>query len=649
MIVGSSPPDSSHHTNVLPTPTELRTKGFGRTSADHSFRQEAAFETTLICLFKSGVLDAADRAQLFAAHPLIKHLWDMVQRLKTLDITPLQEYNEEWAAQTSIPFNRKMRFLACLLHYNGRVGDVMRFAGNNYTGEFRNLRDRVGRIRGLVDDDLLAHYTRLMTTGAPAHFNAESTRHNALTYWRKGNHESILKNLQNVLITMNKEERNCFVIPFPSWIARFLPDIFLTPQHILQKPGKKDRQVFDGSRRYNPDSKPVNMMTSTKAGVELNCIFGDTFEKILTRIWNLRITYPQQDIIIHANDVKSCFRQIKHHPDCAGAFSYIVADNLFLCCGLTFGSDFSPASWEVCRTAEQMAQRLFADPTLAAKHAEQLSKLQWGKYLGKDATYAQAWPCKTHNGVLGEEGTPHHTPHHYFVDDGVYAEVYDRPRILRAAAASIETIFRLLSESDLRRRQDPVSWDKLLELTVTYNNIVLGQHINTRTMLVSPPDTYIAQLNKMLAHWHDGRKSFNLQEIEPLVGHLNHVARTLKWLQHLMGHLFTSLSAALGANRRHLLHTSKAFKELLRVTRQTPTSEGEELHAKEELRIIRQALADPQIMKSTPIAHLIPRTPDGVAYGDSSLDAMGGYSVDMGFWWYVRWPKTVRQRTLRNF
>eukprot|EP00804_Cyclotella_cryptica_P000049 CCRYP_013711-RA/>CCRYP_013711-RA protein AED:0.75 eAED:0.86 QI:0/0/0/1/0/0/2/0/94 len=31
MIVGSSPPDSSHHTNVLPTPTELRTKGFGRT------------------------------------------------------------------------------------------------------------------------------------------------------------------------------------------------------------------------------------------------------------------------------------------------------------------------------------------------------------------------------------------------------------------------------------------------------------------------------------------------------------------------------------------------------------------------------------------------------------------------------------------
>ena len=104
------------------------------------------------------------------------------------------------------------------------------------------------------------------------------------------------------------------------WIARFLPNIFFTPQHLLKKQYKKPRLVYDASRCFTPYSVPVNMMTSTKDGVELACIFGDVFEKVLTRIWNLRISYPFLDIIIHANDIKSCFRQLKHHPDAAGAF-----------------------------------------------------------------------------------------------------------------------------------------------------------------------------------------------------------------------------------------------------------------------------------------------------------------------------------------
>jgi hypothetical protein len=57
-------------------------------------------------------------------------------------------------------------------------------------------------------------------------------------------------------------------------------------------------------------------------------------------------SYPDNDIVVHANDVKSCFRQIKHHPDVAGAFSYILADYLFFQVGLAFGADFSPANWE---------------------------------------------------------------------------------------------------------------------------------------------------------------------------------------------------------------------------------------------------------------------------------------------------------------
>jgi hypothetical protein len=52
-------------------------------------------------------------------------------------------------------------------------------------------------------------------------------------------------------------------------------------------------------------------------------------EAILIWAYNLQISYPNDDIVVHANDVKSCFWKIKHHPNMAGAFSYILADYLF--------------------------------------------------------------------------------------------------------------------------------------------------------------------------------------------------------------------------------------------------------------------------------------------------------------------------------
>ena len=118
---------------------------------------------------------------------------------------------------------------------------------------------------------------------------------------------------------------------------------FYTP-HILENVGKPDRQIFDANFMFDEDSIAVNMTTTTFEGTELSCDFGDVFLQLLVRIWQLRSTYPNKEVIIHANDVKSYFRQLKHHPDVMGACSYILGDFLFLQCGLTFGLDFSPAS-----------------------------------------------------------------------------------------------------------------------------------------------------------------------------------------------------------------------------------------------------------------------------------------------------------------
>ena len=50
----------------------------------------------------------------------------------------------------------------------------------------------------------------------------------------------------------------------------------------------------------------------------------------------------------------------------------------------------------------------------------------------------------------------------------------------------------------------------------------------------------------------------------------------------------------------------------------------------------------------TPIAFLIERTPFASSYGDACLDAAGGYSIDLKFWWHVKFPAEVVLRTLKH-
>ena len=68
----------------------------------------------------------------------------------------------------------------------------------------------------------------------------------------------------------------------------------------------------------------------------------------------------------------------------------------------------------------------------------------------------------------------------------------------------------------------------------------------------------------------------------------------------------------------------------------------------DELRIIKQALESDWVSKVSPIAHLIPGNPDADCDGDSSLDAAGGWSEPMRFWWYLAWPEEIKNRTLRK-
>jgi hypothetical protein len=308
------------------------------------------------------------------------------------------------------------------------------------------------------------------------------------------------------------------------------------------------------------------------------------------------------------------------------------------------------------------------------KHKQYLDQLVFDRALGKDKrarTFAKAKRDSLNPGVLTAAGHPTDTTHNFYVDDDVYSEIWAQERVEQAVAASIEAVFILLGPSDLKHRQDPVSFDKVIEMVVSYINKVLGHIINTRRLTVEPPAEFIAEVLKTLhTTWGDHRKQFDTQMASELAGKLNHIALTAPWLQYLMPQLYLSLASALKMNQAEEIRTSKSFRNALKVIHQAPpTPDGDKIRSfyqsetakrvhhkrtrynintslRKELRIVRTALADPSISKGSPISHLIPRVPISTPCCDSCLHAAGGYSTELKFWWYLEWSPDVQRRTL---
>ena len=152
--------------------------------------------------------------------------------------------------------------------------------------------------------------------------------------------------------------------------------------------------------------------------------------------------------------------------------------------------------------------------------------MKWQHSLGSQkAKFTVATPNDMNKGVLDESGEAVNTPQDMFVDDLVYADVFGvvNQRMEQAAAASIEAIFTTLGESDLRSRQDPVSFDKFEETWVAWFNRLLGVDIDTRRLAVRTPAEYVQKTIAILeSTWHERRFSFQIHEAKTMTGRLGY-------------------------------------------------------------------------------------------------------------------------------
>jgi len=115
----------------------------------------------------------------------------------------------------------------------------------------------------------------------------------------------------------------------------------------------------------------MNMVTPME--LEMEITFGTAIW-----IWNLRISYPDEDIFLAFLDISSCFCFPRIFPNLVRAFGFIVGPIFYAANVGVFDSIALASSWEPFQVAvAALAAAYFFFPNLVAKHDWLLQKLRW--------------------------------------------------------------------------------------------------------------------------------------------------------------------------------------------------------------------------------------------------------------------------------
>ena len=135
---------------------------------------------------------------------------------------------------------------------------------------------------------------------------------------------------------LTKEVRNSHLIHMARWVCTCSPWGRHVPQNILIKPRKKPRLIWDRLTHMFWHKTSMNMVTPME--LEMDITFGTAFTDLCIWIWNLRISYPDEDIFLVFLDISSCFRFPRIFPDLVGAFGFIVGPIFYAANAGVFGS-----------------------------------------------------------------------------------------------------------------------------------------------------------------------------------------------------------------------------------------------------------------------------------------------------------------------
>ncbi len=298
---------------------------------------------------------------------------------------------------------------------------------------------------------------------------------------------------------------------------------------------------------------------------------------------------------------------------------------------------------------------------MIVKHKEYIDKLKWQDKTGMpDPVSAKS--CKMNCGVLDTFGNLIPITDEIYVNDIMQAAV-TKKLIIKSLMATIEAIYTVCGVPDIDVRQCPLLLKKWFKLVLGWCQNILGLVVDSNRLTVRICDDYLKQVCKLLnCKWHPDRKSFRVSKLQKLTGNLGQIGEGAPWIYKLMLYLYTYLAYSLKNNDAFLRESSNEFIALVnQIKRKQFIASNAALQKKvcyamkkvakmvnhhkmtypvnetmrEELNFLQKANNQRQ---TSPIAHMIPRTPTASPFGDSSLTGCGGYSLRLKFWWHINFP-----------
>jgi hypothetical protein len=227
----------------------------------------------------------------------------------------------------------------------------------------------------------------------------------------------------------------------------------------------------------------INDWVSLETEPEL--IFGKAFYFAAMWIWRLRACYPWKEILLHDNDVGSCFRCIGHHPDCMSVMLFLWGVYLFCYARLSFGGNYCPPNWEALAIAwMETALHLWQQPDTIERVAPFLPPITFAAPPTPEevAAFVQTNLDEFVLSVFDADGKRLPPPMNMHVDNALCAEIVEF--FLLMVSASVLALYIVLGTPKPANEPDSLSRKKWVELS-THERKFCGIAVDSRAMTLS--------------------------------------------------------------------------------------------------------------------------------------------------------------------
>ena len=640
---------------------------FGKDNLRQCFHSQAALRHVLLPLWKSGFLHDCEQDWLHfsQAYYPAEVLLDLLRDYGDVPFQGVRGYPVGWDTETEVNQDRTSMATAALLHFNGSVADLVRWIGGPHVGAHRDHH----RTFRLLEDagaepEVIRDLKRIFLNGIPSLCNAEATEDNFLAFYRYGNHSTVGNEPEKTYTALVKDNRKGFTLLFDPRVVLLMLDCHVTPQGIvdLNSPYKNPRPIFDSSFRPHPWSYAINDWGDKDNEPRLT--FASAELGFMVWLYNLRITYPRQELYIADDDVSGAFRLMKYHPNLMALHTSIQCGFAVVNTGGTFGNNTSPSNFDPIGLARrQLSQFLWKTASdLKERILPYLPTLRLAPEPTPDQVdgFAQADADSLNQGVLAVDGSRIPPPYNMHVDDALYADV--GPQLIRTVCASIAGLFGVLGVPTNPLVPSPLSADKF-EAWYNHERKLVGRRFNSRSLSVGMLDYKKDQLVALLTEWST-RSSYELLDIAHLLGVIENHTKYARWARCWYFALQNAVRRILFQRHKILLRRYNRDQRELSFKRQLPAHLLDRLShlvSSERAQLLwstRQRFSvDPASRSAVtnllryvttsgspwevPLGMIIPRDPHFWSRGDASLVGGGAYCPGLRFWFDISWSSTT--------